>query len=65
MSEINRYNCGVLNCGNGNCIHELLKEKCPECGRNMVRVKTTGFKFCSSPGTTYGCSYDDNSELIK
>ena len=44
--------CNVLNCGNGSCVHELTSELCPECGMRLVRVKTTGYMFCS------------NSELI-
>ena len=52
MSE---YNCGVLNCGSGECIHKLLEETCPHCSHKMVEVTTTGFKFCSN---TNMCEYE-------
>lgn len=42
------YNCNVLNCGNGHCIHELTEHECPHCGCRIVRVKTTGVEFCSN-----------------
>lgn len=57
------YQCNNLSCGNGKCVHEELDEKCPNCGYNMVRVKTTGFKFCSNPDTVAGCDYEDESEM--
>lgn len=53
------YNCGVLHCGNGTCVHKLLEERCPHCGKQMVEVTTTGFKFCSNtPAGPYGCDYE-------
>lgn len=42
------WSCNVLGCGGGKCVHELLDEECPHCGFKMVRVATTGFKFCSN-----------------
>ena len=42
------YSCGVLNCGGGKCIHELLAETCPYCGKFLVLVRTNGVKFCSN-----------------
>lgn len=50
------YKCGVVNCGNGKCIHKLLDEKCPFCGHNMVEVTATGFKFCSNSDLV--CEYE-------
>ena len=44
---MSNYNCGAGNCGNGQCIHKALKEKCPHCGAQMIEVTTTGHKFCS------------------
>lgn len=55
-----RYSCGVLNCGNGECVHELTDEECPCCGHRMVRVKPTGFMFCSNPNTL-ACDYEKDS----
>lgn len=53
------YNCGVLGCGGGACVHRLLDETCPHCGSRMVEVMTTGFKFCSNTPTPYGgCEYE-------
>lgn len=45
--------------------HEMTNDKCPFCGRLMVRVKQTGFKFCSDIPTIYGCDYEDESECQK
>jgi hypothetical protein len=42
------YNCNVLNCGNGKCVHKLTDEICPFCRLNLVEVTTTGYKFCSN-----------------
>ena len=42
------YSCGVLNCGNGKCIHKLTDERCPVCGCKLVEVTTSGNKFCSN-----------------
>lgn len=50
------YSCGVLNCGNGKCVHELLKKLCPLCGERMIEVTTTGFKFCSNDPAK--CDYE-------
>lgn len=52
------YSCKVYKCGGGECIHKLLDETCPHCGRNMVLVKTTGFKFCSHPDPVDTCDYE-------
>lgn len=58
------YNCNVLNCGNGKCVHKLTDEICPYCGFNLVEVITTGYKFCSNHSLI--CDYekfDDTHEL--
>lgn len=53
------YDCGVLGCGGGKCVHKLLEERCPFCGSKMVEVTTTGFKFCSNtPVGPHGCDYE-------
>lgn len=52
------YTCGCLNCGNGECVHELTDEKCPYCEMRMVRVKTTGLLFCSNISSA--CDYETN-----
>lgn len=54
------YKCGVYKCGGDydTCIHELTNEKCPHCGKRMVRVTTTNFMFCSEPDTINVCDYD-------
>jgi len=62
MSE---YNCNVLNCGNGKCVHKTLQDKCPLCGMSMVEVTTTGHRFCSNPNTEWGCDYEDESCVKK
>ncbi len=53
------YRCGVLNCGNDKCVHKLISERCPHCGKKMVEVVTTGFKFCSNHESI--CDYEVNS----
>lgn len=59
MTNKTTYTCSVLNCGNGECVHKLLNEKCPLCGQPLVEVTTTGFKFCSDvPRGPYGCEYE-------
>lgn len=50
------YSCGVLNCGGGDCVHELTDEICPCCDLRMVRVKPTGFMFCSNNSLV--CDYE-------
>jgi len=60
---MNSYSCGVGNCGNGKCIHKVLKENCPHCGASLVLVTTTGFVFCSS-GLTQ-CGYETKRKLVK
>lgn len=55
------YSCGVMNCGNGQCIHKLLDDKCPFCGKRMVEVTTTAFRFCSEH--EYVCDYEDDSRV--
>jgi len=52
----NSYKCGVLNCGDGKCIHKLTKERCPYCGMRLVEVTTSGVKFCSNHESI--CDYD-------
>jgi hypothetical protein len=52
------YNCGVLNCGSGKCIHKLLDEHCPHCNFKMVEVITTKFRFCSNPDHQHSCDYE-------
>jgi len=61
-NESKRYNCGLLNCGDGKCVHELTDELCPYCKMKMVLVKTNGFKFCSSHDAV--CDYEDGSGLF-
>ena len=60
---MSKYNCGVLNCGNGKCIHELTEEKCPYCGFKMVLVKTNGHRFCSNHESI--CEYEIPNEKKK
>ncbi len=52
------WRCNVLNCGGGECVHELTDELCPCCGRRLVRVKPTGFLFCSDTNSAFGCDYE-------
>ncbi|WP_321367640.1 hypothetical protein [uncultured Desulfuromusa sp.] len=52
------WRCNVLNCGGGECVHELTDEKCPHCGLRMVKVKPTGFMFCSNDSMI--CDYEKN-----
>jgi hypothetical protein len=52
------WRCNVLSCGNGECVHELTDEQCPHCKHRMVRVKPTGFMFCSNP-SDLACDYED------
>lgn len=51
------YNCGVLNCGGGQCVHRALEYNCPHCGAIMVEVTTTGHRFCASAGCN--CEYEE------
>lgn len=55
-NSMSEWKCGVLNCGNGKCIHEPTSEKCPLCGFKIIKVVTTGFKFCSNKFTV--CDYE-------
>ena len=52
------YSCGVMNCGNGRCVHKLTNEICPHCGMRMVKVTTTGFRFCSNHKSVCDYEYD-------
>ena len=52
------YSCGVMNCGNGRCVHKLTDEICPHCGKRMVEVTTTGFRFCSNHESVCDYEYD-------
>ncbi len=69
MAEAVRWSCGVLNCGAGaGCVHELTGEDCPDCQSLLVRVKTTGYIFCSAQG--HWCQYErvprsKNVDLLK
>ncbi len=56
------WRCNVLNCGNGECVHELTDEQCPHCKHRMVRVKPTGFMFCSNPSDLV-CDYEDSRRM--
>lgn len=42
------YQCNVLNCGNGKCVHHVTDERCPHCSSRMVLVTSTGHRFCSN-----------------
>jgi hypothetical protein len=50
------WRCNVLNCGNGQCVHEILDECCPFCHKKMILVKTNGVKFCSNHPSI--CDYE-------
>lgn len=54
------YSCGVMNCGNGQCVHRLTDEICPHCGMRLVEVTTTGFRFCSNHESVCDYEYDPN-----
>lgn len=54
------YNCGVRNCGDGKCVHKLLAEDCPHCGKPLVEVTTNGQIFCS--GNMNFCGYEQDPE---
>ena len=56
------YSCGVMNCGNGLCVHKLTDEICPYCGMQMVEVTTTGFRFCSNHTLACDYEYDPNDD---
>lgn len=55
--------CNVLNCGNGKCVHKLLDECCPMCGKHLIEVVTTGFRYCSDPMPVYRCDFEDESNM--
>lgn len=59
-----KWRCGVLNCGNGDCVHEVTEQLCPHCSNKLIRVKTTGYLFCSDVTTTYGCEYGVQPENV-
>ena len=44
--------------GNGRCVHKLTDEICPHCGMRMVKVTTTGFRFCSNHESACEYEYD-------
>ncbi|MDH5189402.1 MAG: hypothetical protein OEW37_10665 [Rhodospirillaceae bacterium] len=54
------YHCGVLNCGNGTCVHETTQIPCPACKEHMlIFVRPTTAMFCpGSGGSCYGCDYE-------
>lgn len=56
------WQCNVLNCGNGKCVHEMIDERCPICNMQLIEVTTTGFKFCSNPDYNYSCDYNTDEE---
>jgi len=51
------YNCGVLNCGNGKCVHSWFGENCPYCGEPLVIVTTNRYIFCT--GLEEYCGYGE------
>jgi hypothetical protein len=61
----NNFNCNVLNCGNGKCIHRITDEHCPYCDNLMIEVITTGVKFCSSHPSICDYEIDADSKDIK
>ena len=42
------WKCNVLNCGGGECVHQLTEYRCPICGSRLVRNVKTAFWFCSN-----------------
>ena len=56
----NSHNCGVLNCGDGVCIHQLTDERCPLCNSKIVLVTTNGHRFCSNH--EYYCEYEVSND---
>lgn len=53
------YACGVLNCGNGVCVHRFIDRKCPLCGSKLVEVVTTGVVFCTNDHINV-CDYEED-----
>lgn len=63
MMNKKTYSCGVLNCGNGKCIHKLIDRLCPHCGKRLVKVTTSGYTFCSND--FLACDYEITSQFDK
>lgn len=51
------YSCGVANCGQGSCVHQVLERNCPECGKPLILATTTGWVYCSNH--TLYCEYEE------
>lgn len=58
--RMTHYDCGVKNCGGGKCVHQVTDEDCPHCGKPMILVTHSGFKFCSAYARIGGCDYEVN-----
>lgn len=52
------YNCGVLNCGNGQCTHQWIQFFCPHCDNQLVHVTNNNNVFCSNH--TYICDFESH-----
>lgn len=50
------YNCNVLNCGDGSCVHFYINHSCPHCGCQLVHVTVNDVVFCS--GDFNQCGYE-------
>ena len=60
IPESNSHSCGVINCGDGVCIHQLTDDRCPCCNSKMVLVTTNGHRFCSNH--EYFCDYEVHND---
>lgn len=53
-----QYNCGVLNCGNGQCTHQWIEFFCPLCDNQLVHLQTNNNVFCSNHESI--CDFESN-----
>lgn len=60
-----KFSCNVMNCGGGKCVHEVTGDKCPYCGYELVRVKTTGHIFCCNDINVCGYELEECTRKTK
>jgi len=60
VSELKYNGCG---CNEGECCHEIIKERCPYCRKHLILVTKNGMKYC--PANDLYCDYEDFSGMVK
>lgn len=54
--------CRMLNCGNGNCVHEWIPHLCPFCDSQLIHVTVNGHVFCSNHESI--CDYETDIKKL-